>query len=387
VSDWSRIPPAAHPIYSNGFQPSRVSGDEHTGTAPGDPKPDKVYVNVVKGLWKNHYTGQGGDAIDWMTSVFDVYHSQMTPARRKELAALRHGMPSIHFDHRDVGYDPDNKCFVIAHRDEKGRVRTIRRYLPGKEGKHRLMTSKGTHPDRFNAALARLAPGSEVWVCESEWDALAIMGLARLNGISLVAISPGGASIFRSEWAELLRPFRVVLAYDNDAAGAAGELKAFTILTQAGVRCQVFRPDLDWKDGWDLAKFEGWGHANGISPKVRWVAIRDRIHRSPRLPSGSATSSPSAPGTGSKDIPTWRDVVNTFSQSICLGPELELEHSHPFRSVYPQCLKQLAASWGVTLSRTDCMAAQSDSPVLHASERSSCLTLEKTISMGLRSGL
>ena len=56
------------------------------------------------------------------------------------------------------------------------------------------------------------------------------------------------------------------------------------------------------------------------------------------------------------------------------------------RSEYPQWRKQLKASDGVTASRTDCMAVQRASRVRQPSERSSCLTLAKTISMGLRSG-
>ena len=79
----------------------------------------------------------------------------------------------------------------------------------------------------------------------------------------------------------------------------------------------------------------------------------------------------------------------TFAAHSCrpLQRPCSLERFQFERSVYPQCWKQFAASLGVTLLSTDCISPQSDSCVLHLSERSACLILANTISIGLRSGL
>jgi len=66
---------------------------------------------------------------------------------------------------------------------------------------------------------------------------------------------------------------------------------------------------------------------------------------------------------------------------------ITLEHSQSNCSVYPACSKQLRASESLTQSSTDCIAFHRVSRLRQASDRSNCLILAKTISMGLRSGL
>jgi len=65
----------------------------------------------------------------------------------------------------------------------------------------------------------------------------------------------------------------------------------------------------------------------------------------------------------------------------------DLERFQSTHSVYPAWRKQWAASAGVTLSSTLCMAPHRDSRVRAPSVRSDCLILLKTISIGLKSGL
>lgn len=321
-SGYVNEPEPLHQAIANGFKESGCSGDERSGTAPWGRT--KIYINAKTGQWHDKLTGEGGNSLTWMTRAMGFYRSQMNASRRRELAELRYSNPSIHFDH-DVGYDPVQGCFVVPHRDEKGYVRTIKRYRLDKD-KYRLFIAKGTHPYLFNAAaLAGLAPATDVWVCESEWDALAVMGLFRLNGKRVVAVSPGGSSSFKQEWVELLRPFRVVLAYDNDDAGAAGELKAFTMLQQAGVRCRVLRWDADWAKGWDLCKFEGWGHTHDVRPAVRLAALLDRLHDSPRLtpPTGDPAHPAPPQEKDVSDCPTFAQVNEMFNRHFRWTTDLE----------------------------------------------------------------
>ena len=65
----------------------------------------------------------------------------------------------------------------------------------------------------------------------------------------------------------------------------------------------------------------------------------------------------------------------------------QLERPQLSCSVYPQWRKQLAASDALTWFRTLCIASHNAWRVRQAMERSNCLILEKTISMGFRSGL
>lgn len=324
--DWNSIPEALWPHVANGLEPLEQSKTQWLVCAPFTDS-NKVYVNPATGQFDVKDEPQfKGNGIHWQTFSAKTYRDNMTPALRRELGALR-GMPPAMFKHPSVGHD--GKHFTIAHITEKTLVRTIKR-LTKIKGKHKLFASKGTHPYLYGADELAIAPaGCEVWLCESEWDALAIRFVCDLLDTPIVAVSTGGASNIKPEWVELIRskrPSVVNIAYDNDDAGQQGERKAFAALTQSGVSCRVLRPDADWPEGWDLAKFIRWGFANDVDVSVMLAALRDRLRESPRVTPGKESSTDTTPSQelDPADCPTFDEVRETFAKHIRVCNETEL---------------------------------------------------------------
>lgn len=95
----------------------------------------------------------------------------------------------------------------------------------------------------------------EVWICEGEFDQ---MVLAQ-QGIAAVT-STAGAGTFKREWAEILvRVPRVVICFDNDAAGRDGSDRVANILKEELENTSVFLARLpeDMENGADISNYFG----------------------------------------------------------------------------------------------------------------------------------
>jgi DNA primase catalytic core len=123
---------------------------------------------------------------------------------------------------RESGHEHFNGCIVFPVLNDAGQVTEIygRRIARGEGPKHLYLS--GPHRGVWNAA--NLRPGQDWILCESIIDALSFWA----HGIAHVTASYGVHGFTPDHWTLLraLKPARVLIAYDNDAAGnsAANEL-------------------------------------------------------------------------------------------------------------------------------------------------------------------
>lgn len=94
--------------------------------------------------------------------------------------------------------------------------------------KPKYIYDKGSEVTLFN--LEAIKDSEEVFVTEGELDALVLES----HGLTAVS-STGGSQSFKPEWAELFLDKNVIIAFDNDIAGAEGVLKILKLLPQAKV--------------------------------------------------------------------------------------------------------------------------------------------------------
>ena len=99
-------------------------------------------------------------------------------------------------------------------------------------------------------AEGKASPESEIWITESEIDALSLVGQERY------AIALMGSHISEAQCRELENtPFRrFVLALDNDEAGRKGAAQIKRLLIPKGFRFTNLRWDVDLKDINDLIR-------------------------------------------------------------------------------------------------------------------------------------
>jgi hypothetical protein len=120
---------------------------------------------------------------------------------------------------------------------------SLRRTLSLAQPNRRARTKTGSLPTLFNADTLRdAAPNSPVFLCEGAPDA---MILAQEGFTAVGVVGSGG---FKADWIDLLAPFQVFLALDNDEAGRWGRERIAALLGKQGIACAVVELPESYKD-------------------------------------------------------------------------------------------------------------------------------------------
>jgi len=192
-----------------------------------------------------------------------------------------------------LGVSLDGLRFTLPLRDHKGKVRDVRFYTPG-EG------FKSTPGGKlWPWGLERLAGEGAVWLCEGEWDAIALRWLLKKAEVKakVVVLGIPGASTFKDEWGPLFAGRDVVVAYDADQAGMEGAAKVSDKLKGVARRLRWLHWPADVKEGWDLRDFV-LEAKQGKDWKKAWNRLLGRLRTAP--PSGYGRTSLEQAATGLK---------------------------------------------------------------------------------------
>lgn len=159
-----------------------------------------------------------------------------------------------------LGYDPADKTLLFPVRDMEGRVVFYKgRSLVGKHFYNAKEIDKSSLVfglyELCNGSFSQgvPTPDSEIWITESEIDALSIISQGGL------AVAIMGSHISEEQCKELEKsPFRrFVLATDNDEAGRKGASQIKRLLIPKGFRFINLKWETDLKDVNDLIKQYG----------------------------------------------------------------------------------------------------------------------------------
>ena len=137
----------------------------------------------------------------------------------------------------------------LAIRDSDGKLVDIRRWPLAK--RHFLSTS-GCRVGLYSSPALREWPDAMVFVCEGEWDAIALDFLIGLTGVPAIAVAAPGAGTFKHDWALWLKGRAVVVAYDNDDAGRKGELRVRKLVRGLAAELRFLHWPDDRPDGYDV---------------------------------------------------------------------------------------------------------------------------------------
>lgn len=180
-------------------------------------------------------TDVGDQWLDWHDRLMDRADADDDSTESAMLAFLtgQRGLTRETVERLKIGYDGDRLTIPVKLR---GKLRNVRRYLPG--GDPKILNWKGHGTSLlYPADILREHPGTvPVLFCEGEWDAL----LANQeSGRRYVAVTgTGGASVPPKDLSELSGR-RVFIAYDADEAGAKGAAKLADRLRSAGATPHV----------------------------------------------------------------------------------------------------------------------------------------------------
>jgi len=216
---------------------------------------------------------------------------------------------------------------AIAYRDPAGRIKgLIARALDGTDPKY--LYSRGLKRETpFNLDRARALP-DKLLVVEGILDALAVREKAGLPNV----VALGDASLSETKLAQAVKygTRAVVLALDNDKAGADGTERALELLRRAGIRAYVLTLPEGTKDPDEFLKTRGADAFNELyrnAPSgATWKAGRI-LGRYDGTDQGrdQALDEAIAYEDGLLDPIESKDLIETVTLGLSLTPEF-LEH-------------------------------------------------------------
>lgn len=265
------------PYKQHGVRFSRTSGSDAVGDCPWcASRPGSSSRGVGKFLartdgevWRCVTCPGQGNVQGFLreVAVRNAQAAQVSNLRR--LANNRGGLDVRTLRAWGVGTSGDGFTYpaFILQEDGSPAVADVRRYKPG--GKP--YSTSGGHAGLMTACKAgapALTGSRVVWLCEGEWDGMALWRALREAGIQDDVFAVPGATTLPQKAVGFLSGKDVVLLYDNDHAGKAGTERAWSKL--AGYAASLRR--IVWPEGLP----------DGYDIRDLWMEVRDgkRLHLS-----------------------------------------------------------------------------------------------------------
>lgn len=209
--------PQARIFETHGVEFSGSRGDEFYGTCPFTDKQDKFYVNRKTWLWDSKTAGMSGNIAKFLEEVTEEYKSNMEEEQVDRLSRHRK-IPMSAFKVWDLGWD--GAKYMIPVRDINGYIVDIRMY---DIKKRQMRSTAGCHVGLLGAHQLKERLSEPIYVCEGEWDAMAMRWLLRKQKAPGIVVAVPGAGIFKKDWAKWFHGRRVFALYDHDEPGRKGE--------------------------------------------------------------------------------------------------------------------------------------------------------------------
>lgn len=200
----------------HGLHVNELAGSQAISDCPFCGKEGHFFINYSKALWDCKTCGAKGNAISFLELINKKHQKGISENEIKILAKDRNLFKSA-FKNWGIGYSRGMYSFPVYNSLNK--LQDIRLYRIG----GRVISTSQAKTGLFGLQKMLKNKKDPIFVCEGEWDAIAMQWL--LNKVSKpgVAISAPGANTFKVEWSDLFKGRDVIVCYDNDTAGEQGQ--------------------------------------------------------------------------------------------------------------------------------------------------------------------
>ena len=251
------------------------SGKQAIGTCPFCGKAEHFYTNIDTACWDCKSCGLSGNFGGYLTQISKRDAANIKGAPMLKLTKER-GISARTMRRWDIGWN--GQAYTIPARGPQS-VIDIRLYRPGRK----TISSPGARSWLAGYERLKVFKGNVVYVCEGEWDAMAMDEVLKGIKANAIAVGTPGAQTFKREWVQDFYGKDVVLVYDNDEGGVKGEAKAFMLLEgiARSVRC-VHWPEADTLPaGFDLRDLY---RQKGRNAQATYDALHAMLNDKPRVP-------------------------------------------------------------------------------------------------------
>lgn len=329
--DYKDLPLKCKPFANHGVSFSGKSGESHlAGECPFCGKEEHFFVSQKTGQYKCHVCGEAGNTVTFLTAIAVLNHEETDREAWRALARDR-GLPVAAFKSWGLGWDGEQ--WTLPCRSPNGMCHDLRRWFPGRSG---LRSTSGCKVQLFGLdRLRKSKPNVSVWLCEGEWDAIALAWLLKRNGRKDAVMAVPGANTFKEEWAEEFDGRDVYLVYDADEAGDKGSLKAASLLKRRGrTRSLHFLSwPMDAPKGWDCRDWiaHGWAeHRHELNAVLAQLeALLTTEHRlGPNARDAAGLPEDDEAGDWGEDTRPekpvrWADMLATFEAHLDMDEDMK----------------------------------------------------------------
>jgi 5S rRNA maturation endonuclease (ribonuclease M5) len=204
------------------------SGSQAVGDCPFCDKEKKFYVSKSRGQYHCKVCGVKGNTYTFLSEMAKLCKDATSEKQFKSFAKDR-GIDVNVLKRNGLGYDGALERWLMPVLNSEGNLVNLMIYDESLEkGKTRSTPTCARHLYGVN----KLAESGPIYVCEGEWDALALESLLDKAGVTTASVvAVPGAETFKKEWVKHFDKRDVILLYDNDASGQDGKIKVIETLT------------------------------------------------------------------------------------------------------------------------------------------------------------
>src|SRR3990167_7924539 len=219
-------------------------GSQQIGDCPFCNKENKFYVNSETLQWDCKVCGLKGNLPVFLKLMAKEFIKNITPNKLSKLADTRK-LPVKAFEGLNIGFN--SHSYTLPIYNEKMGCVDIKKYQIG----GRLYIGSGASVYLYQSHEL-LKNESLVYLCEGEWDTIALRHLLQNIGKPGIAVGTPGANTFKEEWAQFFRGKDVKIVYDNDQPGKDGAKKAAERLRPIASSVTIITWPNDIPDHYDI---------------------------------------------------------------------------------------------------------------------------------------
>lgn len=266
------------PFKAHGVSFTGSSGDNEYGYCPFSKKENKFYVNRNNQLWDSKVAGVSGNLSKFLELIFKkIYQPAITELDYARIAKDRN-LPVEAFKLINIG--KYGSKYIIPMRDHNNRYIDLRGYKFG----FKLMSTKGCHSGLWG--MEELLTNKDlkipIFMCEGEWDGIAMKWLLHKTKRPGIVIAVPGASMFPKEWWHLFNDRTLYILYDNDSAGEEGEQKVFKTIKDRVRKIRCLHWDEKFNSGFDIRDFIGLEAVKNKRPLRCFIKLLEMLKDFPR---------------------------------------------------------------------------------------------------------
>lgn len=261
--------PPEKPFEQLGFKVRTDSGTQVIGDCAFCGGSEKMYINRENMLWDCKSCGRDGNLEGFLDQISTVFVNHATNKALAKLTRSR-GLEKETFRAWGVGWS--GEFFTIPmHGNVRGRLVNLKRYRVGGRG----MTTAGC---KLNMLRPQKVHDSDtVWICEGEWDAMALWELLRKCGVEHDVYAMPGANTFPTDCTALCEGKVVNVIYDNDSPGEKGTVRVFKRLTGVAKDLRFFHWPEGTPDDFDFRDY----YLQGDREPRLYYTLHDRLQHAP----------------------------------------------------------------------------------------------------------